>query len=106
MEGLRALARIPDGLQRTLGAQLLYGRRGQQTGFALNFLLGLCTSVLMTLSFPRFNLPWLMPAALTPLLLASVREKRWSRRLLIGWLAGAGTLFGVTDWIRFVLSVP
>ena len=23
----------------------------------------------------------------------------------IGWLAGAGVLFGVTDWIRFVVSV-
>ena len=26
------------------------------------------------------------------------------RRLLAGWLAGAGILFGVTDWIRFVVS--
>jgi apolipoprotein N-acyltransferase len=71
----------------------------------LNFLLGLLTSLLMTLSFPRFDLPWLVPVALTPLLLACAWEKRWKWRLLVGWLAGAGTLFGVTDWIRFVVSV-
>ena len=71
----------------------------------MNFLLGLLTSLLMTLSFPRFNLSWLMPVALTPLLVASAREPRPWRRLLIGWLAGAGVLFGVTDWIRFVVSV-
>jgi apolipoprotein N-acyltransferase len=71
----------------------------------LNYLLALLTSLLMTLSFPRFNLAWLMPAALTPLLLASAREPRPLHRFLVGWLAGAGVLFGVTDWIRFVVSV-
>jgi len=71
----------------------------------LNFLLGLLTSILLTLALPRFDLPWLMPMALTPLLLASAQEPRPMRRLLIGWLAGAGVLFGVTDWIRFVVSV-
>lgn len=71
----------------------------------VNFLLALLTSVLMTLSFPRFDLPWLMPVALTPLLIAASRERRWLWRFLVGWLAGAGTLAGVTDWIRFVVSV-
>jgi apolipoprotein N-acyltransferase len=71
----------------------------------LNFLLALLTSLLLTLSFPRFDLPWLIPVALTPLLVAAAREGRPVRRLLIGWLAGAGVLFGVTDWIRFVISV-
>jgi len=70
----------------------------------LNWLLALLTSVLLTLSFPRFDWPWLMPVALTPLLLAAAREPRPLWRLLCGWLAGAGTLFGVTDWIRFVVS--
>ncbi len=71
----------------------------------MNFLLGLLTSLLLTLALPRFDLPWLMPMALAPLLLASARESRPMRRLLIGWLAGAVVLFGVTDWIRFVISV-
>src|SRR5439155_9184571 len=75
-----------------------------RTGLALNWLLALLTSVLLTLSFPRFDWPFLMPAALTPLLLAGAREPRPLRRFLAGWLAGAGTLFGITDWIRFVVS--
>jgi apolipoprotein N-acyltransferase len=71
----------------------------------LNYLLGLLTSLLMTLSLPRYDLPWLMPVALTPLLLASAREPSPVRRFLVGWLAGAAVLAGVTDWIRFVVSV-
>jgi apolipoprotein N-acyltransferase len=71
----------------------------------LNYLLGLLTSLLLTLSFPHFAVIWLMPVALTPLLLAAYREPRPLRRFLIGWLAGAGVLFGATDWIRFVVSV-
>ncbi|HTM51554.1 MAG TPA: apolipoprotein N-acyltransferase [Bryobacteraceae bacterium] len=70
----------------------------------MNFLLALLTSLLLTFSFPRFDLPWLMPVAMTPLLLASAREERALWRFLAGWLAGAGTLAGVTDWIRFVIS--
>jgi len=70
----------------------------------LNWLLALLTSVFLTLSFPRFDWPWLMPVALTPLLLAAAREPRQAWRFLYGWLAGAGTLFGITDWIRFVVS--
>jgi apolipoprotein N-acyltransferase len=70
----------------------------------LNYLLAILTGVLLTLSFPRYDYPWLMTVALTPLLLACWREPRWTRRLLIGWLAGAVTLGGVTDWIRFVVT--
>jgi apolipoprotein N-acyltransferase len=70
----------------------------------LNFLLALLTSLLVTLSLPRFNWSWLMPVALTPLVLAAAREPRPLWRFLAGWLAGAGVLFGVTDWIRFVIS--
>jgi apolipoprotein N-acyltransferase len=70
----------------------------------LNYLLATLTGVLMTLSFPRYDYPWLMTVALTPLLVASWREPSWRRRFLIGWLAGAVTLAGVTDWIRFVVT--
>src|SRR5262249_48315916 len=58
----------------------------------------------MTLSFPRFDWPWLMPVALVPLLLAAAREPRPVRRFLAGWLAGAGGVFGVAHWVRFVVS--
>jgi apolipoprotein N-acyltransferase len=68
--------------------------------------LALLSSLFLTLGFPRFGWTWLMPVALTPLLLASAREPRVFRRFFGGWLAGAGVLFGVTDWIRFVATVP
>ena len=60
----------------------------------MNFLLALLTSLLLTLSLPRFDWVWLIPVTLTPLLLASARETRPLRRFLVGWLAGAGALFG------------
>ena len=71
----------------------------------MNILLALCSSLLLTLSFPRYDWTWLAPITLTPLLFTSAREPRAIRRLLVGWLAGAGILFGVTDWIRFVVTV-
>lgn len=71
----------------------------------MNLFLALLSAVLLTLTFPRFSFYWLIPVAMTPLLLACDREPRPLRRFLLGWVAGAGCLAGVTDWIRFVISV-
>lgn len=70
----------------------------------LGALLALTSALLLTLSFPRYDLSWLMTVALTPLLYAAHGEPRWYRRFLLGWLTGAGCLFGITDWIRFVVT--
>jgi apolipoprotein N-acyltransferase len=70
----------------------------------LTWLLALASSALLILTFPRFNLVWLAPAALTPLLLAAAREARPWRRFLLGWASGAVYWFGVCYWIQFVLS--
>jgi apolipoprotein N-acyltransferase len=70
----------------------------------LNLLLALASAGLLILVFPRFELVWLAPAALTPLLLAVARERRGARRFLLGWAAGVAYWFGVCYWIQFTLS--
>jgi len=62
------------------------------------------TAVLLVLAFPRFNLVWLAPVALTPLLVAVAREARIWRRFLLGYIAGVIYWFGVCYWIEGVLA--
>jgi apolipoprotein N-acyltransferase len=69
-----------------------------------NIGLALASAVLLILSFPRFNIAFLMTIAMAPLVLACAREPALIRRFLLGWITGAGCLFGITDWIRFVVS--
>ena len=71
----------------------------------LNWLWALVSAALLVLAFPRFNLVWLAPVALTPLLIALAREARPWRRFLLGWVAGIVYWFGVCYWIQFVLAV-
>jgi apolipoprotein N-acyltransferase len=71
----------------------------------VNLALSLASAVLLILIFPRFNLVWLAPVALTPLLVACAREASWKRRFLQGWAAGFVFWFGVCYWIQFVLEV-
>ncbi len=71
----------------------------------LNLLLSLLTAVLLILSFPKYNLVWLAPFALAPLLVAVHRERRMFRRFLLGWAAGILYWWGVCYWIEFVLAV-
>ena len=71
----------------------------------LNLLLALLSAVLLILCYPRFNLVWFAPVALTPLLFAVTRERRLWRRFLIGWAAGAVYWCGVCYWVQIVLAV-
>ncbi len=59
----------------------------------------------MVLLFPGFNLTWLAPVALAPLLIACAREPSWKRRWFYGWAAGAVFWCGVCPWIEFVMDV-
>src|SRR5579884_1780139 len=125
---IRAGARLPGGLQRAAGAQLVHGgpgERGSGRGQILtpsvksnarrlwplpgdavwNWVLALATAALLVLTFPRFRIVWFAPIALTPLLVAVAREPRPARRFLLGWAAGVVYWFGVCYWIQFVLSV-
>ncbi len=63
------------------------------------------SAILLILIFPRFNLTWLAPVALTPILIACAMEGSWKRRFRNGWLAGFVFWFGVCYWIQFVLEV-
>ncbi len=70
----------------------------------LNWLLSLATGGLLIFIFPRFNIAWLAPFALAPLLIAVAREPRPFWRFLMGWACGIVFWFGVCYWIQFVLS--
>ena len=70
-----------------------------------NLGLVLASALLLVLLFPPFNLTWLAPVALTPLLIACAREASWWRRWLLGWAAGFAFWGGMCSWIHFVLEV-
>lgn len=65
----------------------------------LNLALALLSAALLILTFPGFDLAFLAPAALTPLLVAVARETR-RRRFLLGWAAGFIYWLGVCYWIE------
>ena len=64
----------------------------------------LLTAILLVLVFPHFNLVWLAPVALAPLLVAVSREPRPWRRFLLGEITGVVYWFGVFYWIEGVLA--
>jgi apolipoprotein N-acyltransferase len=70
-----------------------------------NPILALLSGLLLVLIFPRFDLAWLAPVALTPLLVAAARERSPWRRFAMGEAAGVLYWFGLCYWIQFVLSV-
>src|SRR3954462_3508763 len=70
----------------------------------MNLLLSLLTGALLVLVFPRFDISWLAPVALAPLLVASARETNWKRRFVNGWGSGFVFWFFICIWIQFVLE--
>ena len=68
-------------------------------------ILSIFSALLLIVIFPNFNLTWLAPIALTPILIAGAREQNWKRRFLLGWIAGFIFWFGVCIWIQSVLEV-
>ena len=71
----------------------------------LNWLFALTSALLLILTFPNWNVWWLAPAAMCPMLVAVAREPRPFRRFLMGWSAGIVYWFGVCYWIQIVLAV-
>ena len=62
------------------------------------------TAVLLLLVYPKFDLHFLAPIALTPLLVAVARVPNGWRRFLMGWLSGTALWFFLCTWIQFVLE--
>ena len=71
----------------------------------MNLALALVSGLLLVLLFPGFNLTWLAPVALAPILVACAREPSWKRRWFYGWAAGVVFWCGVCPWIEFVMDV-
>jgi apolipoprotein N-acyltransferase len=67
--------------------------------------LALVSALLLLLIFPKFDIHWLAPIALTPLLVALARTPVAWQRFAIGWAAGTFYWFFLCTWIQFVLEV-
>ena len=70
----------------------------------MNSLLGLATAFLLLLVYPKFDLHFLAPIALTPLLFSVAREQFGWKRFFTGWAAGFTLWFFLCMWIQFVLE--
>ena len=71
----------------------------------MRYLLAVLSAVLLILAFPRFDLAWLAPVALAPLLVAAALEPRPLHRFLLGHAAGIVYWFGVCYWIQTTLEL-
>ena len=69
-----------------------------------NWALALLSAALLILTFPKANLAWLAPVALTPLLVAVARERRRFPRFLLGYGAGVVYWSGACYWIQHNLA--
>jgi apolipoprotein N-acyltransferase len=70
----------------------------------LNYALALLSGVLLFVIHPRFNLAFLAPVAIAPLLYALSREWVPKHRFLLGFVSGVTFWAGVNYWIQFVIS--
>lgn len=71
----------------------------------MNWLLAAAAGALLVLSFPRFDLHWLAPLGLAPLLVALDREHRRLGRFALGYVAGVIFWAGTCYWIHYPLAV-
>ena len=78
-------------------------KRGLGEG-TLNFVLAIGSAVLLIALFPNYNFVVLAPVALTPLLIAASRERRWLWRFACGYAAGVVYWFGLCNWIQWTLE--
>jgi apolipoprotein N-acyltransferase len=71
----------------------------------LHTLLALLTAFLLLAIFPKFDIRFLAPVALTPLLIAVARTADGWQRFILGWAAGIFYWFFLCTWIEYVLEV-
>jgi apolipoprotein N-acyltransferase len=70
----------------------------------INLLLSILTSVLLVVLFPNYDFAYLAPVALTPILIAAARERRWGIRFGFGFAAGVVYWFGLCNWIQWTME--
>jgi apolipoprotein N-acyltransferase len=66
--------------------------------------LALLSGLLLILVFPKYDLRFMAPFALAPLLFVSAKTERPLARFGFGWSAGIVYWFGICTWIQFVLE--
>ena len=71
----------------------------------LHTVLSLLSATFLLLIFPKFDLRFLAPIALTPLLVALAQTQSGFQRFAYGWAAGIFYWFFLCTWIQFVLEV-
>ncbi len=71
----------------------------------VNFLLAVLSGVLLVVIHPKFDLSFLAPFALAPLLIALAREPRPKYRWMLGHACGIAFWSGICYWIQYVMSV-
>jgi apolipoprotein N-acyltransferase len=70
----------------------------------LNAILSVLSALLLVALFPKYDWSMLAPVALTPLLSAVARERRWKWRFGLGYLSGVVYWFGLCNWIQWTLE--
>ncbi|HXG34889.1 MAG TPA: apolipoprotein N-acyltransferase [Bryobacteraceae bacterium] len=70
----------------------------------MNLFLSVLSGAALVAVFPRFDLAWLAPVCLAPLLVAVGRARHWRERALCGYAAGFAYWFGACYWIQYVLA--
>lgn len=71
----------------------------------LNYALALLSGVLLFLVHPRFDLTFLAPVAIAPLLYALAREWEPKHRFLLGYVTGVTFWAGMNYWIEWVMAI-
>lgn len=71
---------------------------------AIHTLLSIATAILLLLIFPKFDIHFLAPVALTPLLFVAAQTPDGWQRFFYGWAAGIFYWFFLCTWIQFVLE--
>ncbi len=84
---------------------LRFAGRSPYRNIVLHSLLAILTAVLFLLALPKFDVRWLAPFVLTPLLFALARTPDGWQRFVYGWGAGMFFWFFLCTWIQFVLEV-
>jgi apolipoprotein N-acyltransferase len=70
----------------------------------INTLLALLSAAMLILLFPPYNLSWLAPVAVAPLIVASARAQSWKARFALGYTTGFVYWFGICHWISWTLA--